>query len=151
MKSKKRGSGGLMAIEITIAEQALQKGLTTAYKLQKATGLAPSVAARLFSGDFKQISLETLEKLCKALECQPNQLFRYYCDLNDLELSIRTQKALEGAGIETVEELMKMPVSKLLAIRDFGKKALNEIKAALAKRGLSLTDDLRDYFRSDDD
>lgn len=67
-------------IEVTIKGRAEKKGITTAYQLQKATGLVPSVASRLFSGDFKQISLATMDKLCAALDCQPNQLFRFVPD-----------------------------------------------------------------------
>ncbi len=67
-------------IEVTIRERAEKKGIKTAYQLQKAADLFPSVANRLFNSEFKQISLDVLDKLCKALDCQPNQLFRYEAD-----------------------------------------------------------------------
>lgn len=62
-------------LEVRIREVAEEKGITTAYKLQKALDVAPSVAARLFNGEFKQISLETLDKLCMVLDVDAGELF----------------------------------------------------------------------------
>ncbi len=67
-------------IEVTIKERAEKKGYTTAYQLQKAMDVQPSVAARLYKGEFTKISLDTLNKLCRLLNCQPNALLRYVPD-----------------------------------------------------------------------
>jgi DNA-binding Xre family transcriptional regulator len=63
-------------IEMRIRELAKAKGIMTAYQLQKAAGLSPSMAARLFRNEVEMIALRTIESLCKAFECQPSELFR---------------------------------------------------------------------------
>lgn len=62
-------------IETRIKELAEAKGITTAYQLQKAAGLSPSMAARLFRDDVEMIALRTIECLCGAFECKPGDLF----------------------------------------------------------------------------
>ena len=47
----------------------------TAYQLQKRANLSPSNAANLYHNNIVQISIETLGKLCEALDCEPNDLF----------------------------------------------------------------------------
>jgi DNA-binding Xre family transcriptional regulator len=58
-----------------IRELAEAKGIATAYQLQKAAGLSPSMAARLFRDEVEMIALRTVESLCRAFECQPGDLF----------------------------------------------------------------------------
>ncbi len=67
-------------ITITIREQAEKKGITTAYQLQKATGVQPTVAARWFRNELKMIGIDSLDKLCAVLKCKPNDLLRYEPD-----------------------------------------------------------------------
>lgn len=57
-----------------IREIAEKAGMTKAYQLQKATGLSPSMASRLFNGEGDGIQFSTLDKLCDALECEPGDL-----------------------------------------------------------------------------
>lgn len=64
-----------MKIHIKIREVCESNGITTAYQLQKAASLAPATAARLFSNEISQITIESLEKLCGALECDAAALF----------------------------------------------------------------------------
>jgi len=71
-------------IRVLIQERAKAKGITTAYQLQKLLDVQPSVAARLWKGDFTKIDLGTLSKLCEKLKCQPSQLLKYVAD-NDNE------------------------------------------------------------------
>lgn len=57
----------------------------------------------------------------------------------DLGLSGRAQIALcRNAGIETVRELVRKTEMDVLKIKNLGRKTLNEIRLALADRGLSL-------------
>jgi DNA-binding Xre family transcriptional regulator len=67
-------------IKISIAEAAQEKKITTAYALQKALNISPTIAARLWRGDFDKIGIGTLDKLCRVLKCQPNKLFKYEPD-----------------------------------------------------------------------
>jgi putative transcriptional regulator len=64
-----------MSIKIRIREVAVSRGIKTAYRLQKTADLAPSSAARLFRNEVKEISVETMTKLCDALDCEPGELF----------------------------------------------------------------------------
>jgi len=64
-------------VTVRIQEVAREKGITTAYQLQKATGAQPTVAAKWFKNDLKSIGIETLDLLCKTLDCTPNDLLYY--------------------------------------------------------------------------
>jgi DNA-binding Xre family transcriptional regulator len=64
-----------MNIVIRIREVAISKGVMTAYRLQKLAKLSPSNAAKLYSNDIVQVSMETLGKLCEALDCDACELF----------------------------------------------------------------------------
>lgn len=67
-------------IKIQIAEVAQTKGIKSAYALQKALDVSPTVAARLWKGDFDKIGIGTLDKLCETLKCQPSRLLQYVKD-----------------------------------------------------------------------
>lgn len=52
----------------------------TAYQLQKLTGAQPNLAAKWYRNDLKSIGIETLNTLCKALNCEPSQILAYEPD-----------------------------------------------------------------------
>jgi hypothetical protein len=62
-------------ITVKVREKCLEAGFTTAYQLQIAADLAPSVAGNLFNQTFSEISLQTLEKLLEALNCTAADIF----------------------------------------------------------------------------
>jgi DNA-directed RNA polymerase subunit alpha len=64
-----------------------------------------------------------------------------YTPIEILGLSPRTLNACINGEIGSIEQLTKCTESKLTNLRGFGKKALNEVKAALATRGLALADE----------
>lgn len=64
-------------IEVRIREVCETRGITTAYQLQKALNVQPSVAARLYKGEFSKIDLGTLDRLCTLLKCQPHKLLHH--------------------------------------------------------------------------
>ena len=64
-------------ITVSIREVAEKRGIMTAYQLQKALNVSPSLAAKWFSNELKMIGIETLDRLCTALRCKPNDLLRY--------------------------------------------------------------------------
>src|ERR1700693_3339802 len=55
-----------------------------------------------------------------------------------LNLSVRSFNCLKRAGISKVSELLDMTEDEIIKMRNFGKKSLDEIKAVLEDRGLSL-------------
>lgn len=67
-------------IVITIKERAAKYGITNAHQLQKAMDISPTIAARLWREDFKKIGMDTLDRLCSVLRCQPDRLFRFVPD-----------------------------------------------------------------------
>lgn len=67
-------------IVVKVREQAERCGIKNAYQLQKAMDVSPTIAARLWRGDFKKIGIDTLDGLCRVLRCQPNKLFKYTPD-----------------------------------------------------------------------
>lgn len=64
-------------VTVAIREQAEKRGLTTAYQLQKATGVQPSMAAKWWKNDLEKIGIKTLDLLCRVLKCKPNDLLKY--------------------------------------------------------------------------
>jgi len=64
-----------------------------------------------------------------------------YTPIEILGFSPRTLNALINGGIGSIEQLSKCTESKLTNLRGFGKKALTEVKNALDKKGLTLSDE----------
>lgn len=67
-------------IVVMIRERAEKCGITTAYQLQKALEISPTIAARLWKGNFDKLGMVTLDRLCKALRCQPDKLLKHVTD-----------------------------------------------------------------------
>ncbi len=64
-------------IKLSIKEMAIKQGIKTAYQLQKRMNLQPSQAAKLYRNDLKMIGLDTLDNLCKCLDCEPSDILKY--------------------------------------------------------------------------
>lgn len=58
--------------------------------------------------------------------------------VSELELSVRSRKALQRLGIITLGELAARTEAELMTIKNFGQTSLHEIRAQLAKYGLGL-------------
>jgi DNA-binding Xre family transcriptional regulator len=72
-------------VKVAIKEMAERRGITSSYRLMKALNIPPSQAAKWFNNDLESISLRTLDKLCRALRCKPNDLLRYEPDNSKAE------------------------------------------------------------------
>jgi DNA-directed RNA polymerase subunit alpha len=59
--------------------------------------------------------------------------------IEDLDFSVRTMNCLRREGVATVGELVKRTESDLMAIRNFGRKSLQEVKDKLTSMGLELS------------
>jgi DNA-binding Xre family transcriptional regulator len=66
-----------MMILSQIREVAEGRGIQNANQLKDALAISPTLAARLWRGDFTQIGMVTLDRLCRELKCQPGQLILY--------------------------------------------------------------------------
>jgi DNA-binding Xre family transcriptional regulator len=60
-----------------VREMAEKRGIKNAYRLQLAIEVSPTVAAKLWSGNFEMIVLGTLDKLCRVLKTNPGRLLSY--------------------------------------------------------------------------
>lgn len=61
--------------------------------------------------------------------------------VGELELSIRSRRALESMGVKSVGELCRLSEPELLQCRNFGQTSLNEIRQKLSELSLSLRED----------
>lgn len=58
--------------------------------------------------------------------------------ISSLDLSVRSRKALQILGIASIGELASRTEAELMGVKNFGATSLDEIKAKLVERGLSL-------------
>jgi len=71
-------------IKTQIQTLAKENNIRNAYQLQKAAGLSPSMASRLFKDEVEMIALRTIESLCKAFGCRPEDLFIFEPDQDQM-------------------------------------------------------------------
>jgi DNA-binding Xre family transcriptional regulator len=64
-------------IRIKIGILAARNGYKTAYALQKALDISPTMASRLYKGNFDKIGIGTIDKLCDLFHCQPDAFLEY--------------------------------------------------------------------------
>jgi putative transcriptional regulator len=62
-------------IRLTLLE-ALEKKEKSIYWLAKETGLRYATLHRLATKEVEKVDLRVLEKVCRALECEPGELLR---------------------------------------------------------------------------
>jgi len=60
-----------------IRKTAEGRGIENANQLKDALNISPTLAARLWRGEFSQLGMVTLDRLCRELKCQPSDLLRY--------------------------------------------------------------------------
>jgi DNA-directed RNA polymerase subunit alpha len=71
--------------------------------------------------------------------------------IEDLDFSVRTSNCLRREGVGTVGELIQRTESDLMAIRNFGRKSLVEVKEKLATMNLALRSESGDESDPDGD
>ena len=64
-------------VKLQVKELAQARGLKTAYDLAHAMNKPPPTPYRLWQGQVSAIKLEIIGELCRALNCQPGDLFVY--------------------------------------------------------------------------
>jgi DNA-directed RNA polymerase subunit alpha len=89
-----------------------------------------------FMADFSRTATAQMEEAGGAMPVKES-----YTPIEILNLSPRTLNALINAGVGSIEQLTKCTESILSNFRGFGAKALDEVKATLASRGLALGDE----------
>ncbi len=81
------------------------------------------------------------EELAGAPEAESAMTRQLQTRVEDLDFSVRTMNCLRREGISTVGELVQRTESDLMAIRNFGRKSLQEVKDKLSGMGLELAGD----------
>jgi putative transcriptional regulator len=61
-------------IEIRLLEMMAKKNIRQIKELHEMTGLSRTIISDLLNGNKRSIRLETIERLCKALECDIGDL-----------------------------------------------------------------------------
>jgi DNA-directed RNA polymerase subunit alpha len=115
---KNFGETSLSEIKALLAQKGLRLGQTLDTDNKTATGAA---AARRPAAAGNNVPSEILNKT-----------------VGDLELSVRSRKALQRLNINMVGELVSRTEDELLGCKNFGQTSLNEIKQQLATFGVSL-------------
>lgn len=93
----------------------------------------------IVEGDYMSNFDKIIENEKEQQKAKPVQ--EAYTPIEILGFSPRTLNALINGGIGSIEQLSKCTESKLTNLRGFGKKALTEVKDALTKRSLELSEE----------
>ena len=120
---KNFGETSLNEIKALLAQKGLRLG-------QAAEGATPAVAAAAgVAGAAPRRTSVTTGDVPAELLAKP---------VGDLELSVRSRKALQRLNINSIGELAARTEDELLGCKNFGQTSLNEIKQQLTTFGLSL-------------
>ena len=85
---------------------------------------------------------EETEPAAEAVQADsPAQQGAFDRPVAELELSIRSRRALESMGVKSVGELCRLTEHELLQCRNFGQTSLNEIRQKLADLSLGLREE----------
>jgi excisionase family DNA binding protein len=104
-------------MKLQIKEICEAQGIKSAYELAKRTKLNMPTAYRAFSNNIKQFTLETLEALCNALDCSPNDIFgveavKVEAQKPVREAVTRTAKATGSDLLTTIEVAERLGLSR---------------------------------------
>lgn len=94
---------------------------------------------RLFT-DLKKSGPRQIERARPGASLLPPQL--YETPIEELDLSVRTYNALKRGLITKVGQVVDMNDEDLMAVRNFGRKSLDELRQKLAQRGFISTETL---------
>lgn len=61
--------------------------------------------------------------------------------ISECDLSIRTKKLFENAGLKTVDDIFENRISDLMKYRGFGKRSIIELKGFIMRHNLSFDND----------
>lgn len=85
--------------------------------------------------DVSNIGKETVFE--QAVKVEEKQVSKSIA-ISSLELSVRSYNCLKRAGYETLDDLSELTLKELAAIKNLGKKSVDEIVEKLAEHGISL-------------
>ena len=115
------------------ADEAMQFAAQLLRSYFEYFGSAEKIVESDFIADFSRAGAQT------AVADDTAPVKESYTPIEILNFSPRTLNALINAGVGSIEQLTKCTEAALTNFRGFGAKALDEVKAILAERGLSLS------------
>ena len=102
----------------------------------------PDYSLRIKELDETEFMIELNQKITNQIESAKKGKVNYNTPVDDLNVSARAKSCLLRGGIETIGQLSKCKISRLMRIRNLGYKTLEEINNALVKHyGIILGDD----------
>ena len=130
MAFKNFGETSLSEIKSLLASKGLRLGQFT----EEGGTVAPDLGGESLGGSYAAPGGS--EPSLTALDGDSGELLEK--PIADLELSVRSRKALQRLDIQSVGELASRSEEELLGCKNFGQTSLNEIKQILGNYGLSL-------------
>ena len=104
---------------LNIKKMMRLRGIEKHYNLMLKLGFVPWSANNFLNGTARQVKLDQLEQLCKALNCTPNDLLEWKPDANE---PIAETHALNGLRKKTEKDLPdllgEIPMEKFEQILD---------------------------------
>ena len=78
-------------------------------------GLSTNIAHRIATGQYDKISLTIMEKLCRAFNCTPNDIYRFIPDneIDKSELNALNKIAHSENTYQNTNALYNLPLDKL--------------------------------------
>ncbi len=70
-------------------------------------------------------------------------------NVEELELSVRSQNCLKAAEIETIGDLVRRDEQEMLKFRNFGRKSLQELARILEEKGIHFGIDVDEYLKGE--
>ena len=130
MAYKNFGETSLAEIKSLLASRGLQLG--------QAAGLPPASASpAAATADAEDYAPAAVDPSLTSLDGESGEELLEK-PIIDLDLSVRSRKALQRLDIKSIGELAAKSDEELLGCKNFGQTSLNEIKQILASYGLSL-------------
>lgn len=72
-----------MAIKFTLDRVMFENGRMKVPELQKLSGVNKNTLYGIYNGDITRIDVSVIDRICKALNCQPGDLLKYVPDEAD--------------------------------------------------------------------
>lgn len=115
-----------------------EMALTEAAKILR-KHLNPFVQYFELGKELKHIDTKSIQKINEQQFGEtPEELEKKLnMSISEFDLSVRASNCLDIANIKTIRDLVSMPESQAIEIRNFGKTSLQEVKKILSQMGLS--------------
>lgn len=126
-------------MKLNIKDKLVAKNISR-YELAKRIGITYPTITSIYNGDSTSIKLETLEALCRELNCTPNEIV--VTDDKDIELNLELERLSSELMPVIIEMLNINPQKELDFIQYFSVDKKNEFQKKL-KEYLDLVNEIK--------